>query len=310
MTLTLPWAEYKAEHPTGYSYHQFREYYCRYKSKLALVMRQIHRPGEKAFSDFSGDGFELTDPTTGEKRKIELFVAVLGASSYTFACAVASQTLPAWIDCHSKFFEYIQGATAIMVPDNLKSGVKQADRYEPEINLTYQQMAEYYGTCIIPARVKKPKDKAKAENGVLQAQRWILAVLRHHTFYNIAEINVAIQECLAKLNSKVMRGYGKSRRELYELIDRPALKALPKEPYEFAEWKRVRLGIDYHFRWDDHFYSAPYKLAKEELWIRATGHTQNGPPNASSAGRDPLVQILSKRHWALSRSQKNMGTHA
>lgn len=271
VTLTLLWAEYKVEHPTGYGYAQFREYYQRYKSKLALVMRQTHRAGEKGFSDFSGNGFELTDPRTGEKSKVELFVAALGASSYTFAYAVASQQLPDWILCHRKFFEYINGVPPIMVPDNLKSGVKQPDRYEPEINLSYQQMAEYYGTCIIPARVRKPKDKAKAENAVLQAQRWILAVLRHRTFYSIAEINLAIEECLTKLNAKVMRGYGKSRRELYESIDRPALKPLPKEPYEFAEWKRVRLGIDYHFRFDDHFYSAPYQLSKEELWIRSTG---------------------------------------
>jgi transposase len=271
VTLMLLWGEYKNEHPTGYSYAQYRAYYQVYKGKLALVMRQTHRAGEKGFSDFSGDGFLLTDPKTGEKTKVEFFVASLGASSYTFACAVVTQTLPDWIDCHRRFFEWIQGVPAIMVPDNLKSGVKQPDRYEPEINLSYQQMAEYYGTCIIPARVKKPKDKAKVENAVLQAQRWILAVLRNRTFYTLSELNAAIRKCLVKLNSKVMRGYGKSRLELFELIDRPALKSLPAQPYEFAEWKRVRLGIDYHLRLDDHFYSAPFQLAKEELWIRSTG---------------------------------------
>ena len=270
VTLMLLWTEYNLENPTGYRYHQFREYYQRFKGKLALVMRQTHQPGEKGFSDFSGDGFGVTNPRTGEITKAELFVAALGASSYTFACAVATQQLPDWTHCHRKFFEFIDGVPAIMVPDNLKSGVKQADRYEPEINLSYQQMAEHYGTCIIPARVRKPKDKAKAENAVLQAQRWILAVLRRRTFYSIAEINLAINECLHKLNSKVMRGYGKSRQELFEILDKPALIRLPKEPYEFADWKRVRLGIDYHFRYDDHFYSAPSQLAKEELWVRAT----------------------------------------
>jgi transposase len=270
VSLMLLWSEYRAEHPTGYGYHQFLEYYRRYKGKLALVMRQTHRAGERAFSDFSGDGFKLTDPKTGEKRKVELFVAALGASSYTFACAVGTQQLQDWLECHRRFFEWIGGVPAIMVPDNLKSGVKQADRYEPEINLSYQQMAEYYKTCIIPARAYKPKDKAKVENAVLQAQRWILAVLRHRTFYSIAEINVAIQECLVKLNGKVMRGYGKSRQELFELIDKPALKPLPKEPYEFAKWERTRLGIDYHFKIEDHFYSGPYQLAKEEIWIRST----------------------------------------
>ena len=273
VTLMLLWNEYRLAHPKGYGYFQFREYYQRWKKKLSVVMRQTHRPGEKGFTDFSGDRFSITDPRTGEIRQVEFFIAVMGASNYTFACAVETQTLPDWVDCHRRFFEFIQGVPLIVVPDNLRSAITKADRYEATVNPTFQQMAEHYKTSIIPARPRKPKDKAKAENGVLQAQRWILAVLRHRTFYSLVELNVAISECLKKLNNKPMRGYGKSRQELFELIDRPALSALPREPYEFADWMRVGLGVDYHFKFDDHFYSAPYTLYEETLWIR--GSTSN-----------------------------------
>jgi transposase len=274
VTLALLWSEYKEQHPKdGLQYSQFCDRYRQWRQKLSLVMRQVHRPGEKAFVDFSGEGIYLTHPETGEKTRMELFVAALGASSYTFACAVSSQSLRDWIECHRRFLEFLGGVPAILVPDNLKSGIHSPNRYEPEVNPTYQEMAEHYGTCIIPARVRKPRDKSKVENAVLQAQRWILAVLRHRTFYSPQEINQAIRECLHKLNHKKMRGYQKSRTELFELLDHPALKKLPATPFEYAEWKKVRLGIDYHIRYDDHFYSAPYELAREELWCRTTGHT-------------------------------------
>jgi transposase len=272
VTLALLWSEYRETNPEGYQYSQFAEYYRRWRAKLALVMRQTHRPGEKGFIDFC-DGLFLTDRDTGAKIPTELFVGALGASCYTFARATASQELAEWIDVHQKFFNYLGGVPSILVPDNLKSGVKTPDRYEPEINPTYQEMAEHYGTCVIPARVRKPRDKAKAENAVLQAQRWILAVLRHRTFFTLTDMNAAIAECLEKLNTKQMRGYGKSRKELFETLDKPALKRLPEAPYEYAEWKKVRLGLDYHVRFDDHFYSAPYQLYREELWCRATIRT-------------------------------------
>lgn len=272
VTLQLLWMEYRAENPDGYKHTQFNEYYLRWKSKLALVMRQNHRPGEKAFVDFC-DGIFITDRTTGERKATQLFVGALGASCYTFALAVASQDLADWTYCNRRLFEFLGGVTPILVPDNLKSAIKSPCRYEPTINPAFQEMSEHYGTCVIPAHVRKPKHKAKAENAVLQAQRWIRAVLRRRTFYGIQELNEAIAVCLERLNTKVMRGYGKSRRELFDAIDRPALKPLPATPYEWAEWKKVRLGIDYHVRYDDHFYSAPYTLVKESLWLRASAQT-------------------------------------
>jgi len=270
VTLALIWAEYRVDHPRGYQYTQFAEYYRRWKGKLALVMRQTHRPGEKAFIDFC-DGLYLTDRDTGKKTKTQLFVGVMGASCYTFAIATLSQDIPDWTWCNRKFFEFLDGVMAILVPDNLRSGIKKSCRYEPTINPAFQELSEHYGTCVIPGRVRKPRDKAKAENGVLQTQRWILAVLRKRTFYSIAEMNAAIAECLTRLNGKLMRGYGKSRRELFELLDRPVLKKLPNTPYEWAEWVKFKLGVDYHVRYDDHFYSGPYQLHDEELWLRASG---------------------------------------
>jgi len=272
VTLLLLWSEYRVDNPDGYKYTQFCEYYSRWKGKLALVMRQTHRPGEKAFIDFC-DGLFITDRNTGEQKRTQLFVGTMGASCYTFALATWSQDTADWTYCNRRFLEFLGGVPQILVPDNLKAGIQHPCRYEPTINPAFQEMTGHYGTCVIPGRVRKPRDKAKAENAVLQAQRWILAVLRNRTFYNLQELNDAIAELLVRLNTKAMRGYGKSRKELFENLDRPALKTLPATPYEWAEWKKVRLGIDYHVRFDDHFYSAPYQLVKEDLWLRASAQT-------------------------------------
>lgn len=272
VTLMLLWTEYKAEHPDGYEYSRFAELYRKFERKLSVVMRQHHRPGEKTFVDFC-DGIALTNPMTGEKEPTELFVGALGASSYTFATATRSQTLPEWLDCHVRMYGFYRGVSALTIPDNLRAGVSGADRYEAELNPSYRELAEHYGTCAIPARVRKPRDKAKVEAAVLVAQRWILAALRHRTFYSLAELNAAIAELLVKLNDRVMRHVKESRRSLYERLDRPALQALPATPYEFAEWKQVKPNIDYHVSFDDHFYSAPHTLIGEELWCRATHHT-------------------------------------
>lgn len=272
VTLMLLWTEYKAEHPDGYQYSQFAELYRCFERKLSVVMRQHHRPGEKSFVDFC-DGIALTDPVTGEKTPTQLFVGALGASSYTFACATLSQSLPAWLDCHVRMYTFYQGVSALTIPDNLRSGVKKPDRYEAELNPSYRELAEHYGTCVIPARVRKPRDKAKAEAAVLVAQRWILAVLRHRTFYSLAELNAAIAELVVKLNDRVMRHVKASRRALYERLDRPALKPLPATPYEYADWKQVKVNIDYHVSFDDHFYSVPYTLIGEPLWCRASHRT-------------------------------------
>lgn len=272
VTLMLLWTEYKAEHPDGYQYSQFAALYRRFERKLSIVMRQHHRPGEKTFVDFC-DGIALTDPVTGEQMPTQLFVGALGASSYTFACATLSQSLPAWLDCHVRMYTFYQGISALTIPDNLRSGVNKPDRYEAELNPSYRELAEHYGTCVIPARVKKPRDKAKVEAAVLVAQRWILAVLRHRTFYSLAELNAAIDVLLVRLNDRVMRHVKESRRSLYERLDRPALKPLPATPYEYADWKQVKVNIDYHVSFDDHFYSVPYTLIGETLWCRASHRT-------------------------------------
>ena len=272
VTLMLLWTEYKAEHPDGYEYSRFAELYRHFERKLSVVMRQHHRPGEKTFVDFC-DGIALTNPVTGEKEPTQLFVGALGASSYTFAMATRSQSLPEWLDCHVQMYGFYQGASALTIPDNLRAGVSKPDRYEAELNPSYRELAEHYGTCVIPARVRKPRDKAKVEAAVLVAQRWILAALRHRTFYTLAELNAAIAELLAKLNDRVMRHVKESRRSLYERLDRPALKALPAAPYEYADWKQVKVNIDYHVSYEDHYYSVPYALTGETLWCRASHRT-------------------------------------
>lgn len=272
VTLRLLWEEYREQHPDGYSYTTFWRYHQDWKKRQSLVMRQEHLAGEKVFVDFC-DGLDLINPKTGEINKTHLFVGVLGASSFTFAYAVLSQKVPHWVECHLHMYEYFQGVSAITIPDNLKSAVIRPHRCEPLLNGTYEEMAEHYGTVIIPARVRKPRDKAKAENGVLIAQRWILARLRNRSFYTLNDMNDAIAELLEMMNDKIMRHRNQSRRQLWESIDRPALKPLPARRYELAEWKKVRLNIDYHIQFDDHLYSAPSSLAREELAVRATART-------------------------------------
>ena len=272
VTLALLWSEYKAEHPDGYQYSQFAERYRRFEKKLSVVLRQQHQPGEKSFVDFC-DGLALTDPVSGEAIPTQLYVGALGASSYTFATATLSQALPEWLDCHVRMYEFFAGVSALTIPDNLRAAVTRPDRYEAELNPSYRELAEHYGTCVIPARVRKPRDKGKVEAAVLVAQRWILAALRHQTFYHLHELNAAIAALLAKLNDRVMRHVKESRRSLYERLERPALKPLPAAPYEYAEWKQVKLNIDYHASFEEHWYSAPYTLTGEALWCRAAQRT-------------------------------------
>ena len=271
VTLMLLWTEYReGRAEAAYEYTQFCEHYKRWAAKLSVVMRQTHKAGEKTFIDYSGDGLTFVDHTTGERRKTELFVACLGASSYTFAEATLSQTLPDWISSHARMSAYFGGCSEIWVPDNLKSGVTKADRYEPLLNETYRECASHYGACVIPARANKPRDKAKVEANVLVAQRWILARLRNRLFASIHEMNEAIGECLEILNSRKMRHVNKSRRELFDEIDRPALKSLAAAHYEYAEWKKATVNIDYHIVFDHHRYSTPYQLVSESLDVRAT----------------------------------------
>jgi transposase len=272
LTLSQLWLEYKQSHPDGYQYSQFCDLYRHWRNKLDYVMRQEHRAGEKAFIDYC-DGLSIVDMATGELILTQLFVVVWGASNYTYAEATLSQTLPEWIGSHKRALEYFGCVPRVLVPDNLKSGVSKACRYEPELNPTYSDMAEHYGCAVVPARPRKPRDKAKVEAGVLIAQRWILSVLRHRTFYSLAKLNAAISECLERLNNHPMRKLKKSRREMFETLDRPSALPLPERHYEYAEWCKAKVQLNYHIEVDRHYYSVPYQLLHERLDIRLTAAT-------------------------------------
>lgn len=273
VTLQLLHLEYLEANPGGYRYSQFCEYYRRFRKKLDPTMRQVHRAGEKVFVDFSGDRPEIVDPKTGEIRQVELFVGTLGASSYTYAEAVESQELPHWIGAHARMLEYFGGCPEIFVPDNLKSGVTRACRYEPGVNRSYEEMARHYGAAVVPARSGRARDKAKVESAVLVAQRWILAALRNRTFFSQAELNAAIAEKLEILNSRPMQKLGVSRKELFETLDRPVLRPLPSHRYELASWKYVTVNIDYHVEVKGSYYSVPYQLIREKVEARFTART-------------------------------------
>jgi transposase len=270
LTLLQLWVEYAEDNPRAYRYSRYCELYQRWKNKLNPTMRQRHRAGEKTFVDFSGKKPHVVNPQTGELEPMELFVGALGASNYTYAEATADQSVESWVKAHERMVSYFEGSSEIWVPDNLKSGVVWADRYEPGIHRTYQELASHYGAVVIPARVARPKDKAKVESAVQVAQRWILAVLRHQSFFSLAELNAAIREQLKRLNARPMQKLGVSRRELYERVDRPALKPLPAERYELAEWKPTTVSHDYHVEADGSHYSVPYQLIDERVEVRTT----------------------------------------
>ena len=270
VTLQLLWIEYLRDHPGGYGYTQFCEHYRRFARRLSPPMRQVHRAGEKCFVDFAGQKPWITNRRTGELIAGELFVGVLGASSYTYAEVVDSQELPHWIAAHVRMLEFFDGVAQILVPDCLKDAVRIPCRYEPLLNRTYQDLAAHYQTAVIPARPGHPRDKAKVEAGVLVAERWLLAVLRNRAFFSVAEINEAIRPLLASLNTRPMKHLGASRRELYERLDRPALRALPVNRYEMAEWKDCTVNIDYHIDVEHNYYSVPYQLVGESVEARMT----------------------------------------
>lgn len=268
VTLQLLWEEYRSVHPEGYRYSQFCHYYREWEKHLGVTMRQRHVAGEKMFVDYSGDKFKIIDSATGEIQEAELFVAVLGASNYTYAEATWTQTIPDWITSHIHAFEYFGGVSQIVVPDNLKSGVTKACRYEPDINPAYHALCCHYACAVIPARAGKPRDKAKVEVGVLFAQRWILAVLRHHTFFSLADLNCAIREALEKLNGRPLQKIKKSRQEIYLEIEKAALQPLPPERYVLMEFKTCRVNIDYHIEVEGHYYSVPHTLVSEVVEAR------------------------------------------
>ena len=273
VTLSLLWVEYRQDHPEGYGYSQFCHRYRQWAQLLDPVMHQEHKAGEKLFVDYAGQTVKVVDPHTGEIREAQVFVATLGASNYTYAEAHWQQDLPNWIGAHVRAFEFLGGAPELLVPDNLKAGVTSPDRYEPDLNPTYLDLACHYGLAVVPTRVRKPQDKAKVEVGVQVVERWILARLRDQRFFSLFELNQAIQKVLFDLNRREMKHLGQSRLEIFEEIDKPALAPLPETPYEFARWKRARVHIDYHICFEKHYYSVPYLLIGKQVDVRATENT-------------------------------------
>jgi transposase len=273
VTLSLLWVEYREAEPEGYSYSQFCHRYRMWSKRLNPTMRQRHRAGEKLFIDYAGQTIPVINPETGEAWQAQIFVAVLGASSYTYAEAHASQSLPHWIGAHVRALAFLGGVPEVLVPDNLKAGVKSPHLYEPDINPTYQEFAHHYGVAVVPTRARKPKDKAKVEVAVQVVERWILARLRNHTFFSLAELNQAIGELLQELNQQPMRHLEKSRQALFAELDQPVLASLPSQPYELATWTKVRVDIDYHVAFEKHHYSVPHTLIGKEVEVRATEKT-------------------------------------
>lgn len=270
VTLQLLWEEYKAIYTDGYQFAQFCEHYYRWKRKLNISLRQNYKAGEKMFVDYAGQTVPMHDRVTGKIRQAEIFIAVLGASNYTYAEGSWDQGLSSWINAHIRTFEYFKGVPRMIIPDNLRTGISKACRYEPDINPTYHDLASYYGTFVIPARVRKPKDKSKVESGVLVVERWILAALRNRKFFSLNELNTAIKELLIKLNEHPFKKLPGSRRSWFEDLERKALMPLPETPYVFAEWKKARVNIDYHIELNGHYYSVPYTLVHEQVDLRYT----------------------------------------
>jgi transposase len=270
VTLMLLWQEYREKHPDGYGRSQFCEHYQRWNQTRTTSMRKPHKGGEVVEVDYAGMTLPITNPETGDIYQAVVFVATLPASSYVYAEVQPSQELQHWLAGHVRAFAFFGGVPKILRPDNLKAGVTKPNYYEPDLNPSYQELAEHYHVAVLPARVKKPKDKPHVENGVQNVERWLLAPLRNQTFFSVGEANRAIAPLLDSLNAKEMHHLGKSRRELFEELDRDALLPLPERPYEFARWKNARVNIDYHIAFEGHYYSVPHTLVGQEVRIRAT----------------------------------------
>jgi transposase len=273
VTLQLLWEEHRAANPDGYGYSRYCELFRAWEARLSPTMRQSHVAGERLFVDYAGTTLEVIDGATGEVKTAQLFVAALGASSLTYAEATWTQGLSDWIGSHTRAFAFIGGVPAMVVSDNLRSGVTKACFYEPAVNRTYAEMAAHYNTAIVPARPYRARDKAKVEVAVQIATRFIIAKLRNRQFFLLTALNAAIAELVAQINNRMSRHLGASRRALFEDVERSALKRLPAEPYVFAEWKECRVGLDYHVEIDKHYYSAPHQLLREKVWARITART-------------------------------------
>jgi transposase len=273
VTLGLLWQEYRRDYPDGYQYSRFCERYHRWEQRLDVVLRQPYRAGEKMFVDWAGLTLSIVERATGQLQDVHIFVAALGMSNMTYLEGTLAQDLPNWIGGHTRAFEYFGGAAGILVPDNTKTAVIRACRYEPELNRTYAEMAGHYGTVVIPARPRKPRDRAKGENAVQVVERVVLAALRDRTFFSLAEVNQALAEGRERLNDLPFQKLPGSRRTLFETLEKPALRPLPAERYELAQWRTVRANIDYHCELFRNFYSVPYQLVHEVVEARLTTST-------------------------------------
>ncbi|HET90758.1 MAG TPA: IS21 family transposase, partial [Chloroflexi bacterium] len=305
MTLGLLWQEYRAVHPEGYGYSQFCARYRRWASTLEPVLRQHYLAGEKLFLDYAGQTVPVVDRHTGEVRQAQIFVAVLGASNYTFVEATWTQGLADWLGSHRRCFEQLGGVPTLIVPDNIKSGVTSPCFYDPDLNRSYQKLAEHYGTAVVPARIKRPRDKAEAEAGVQGAERWILARLRHRRFFSLGELNEAIRQLLREYNRRPFQQLEGCRESLFLSLDRPALGPLPAHPYEYAEWKKARVSIDYHVEVDRHWYSVPYTLIRQQVEVCLSARTVEilhrgrrvaSHPRSFARGRHTTVPEHMPRH--------------
>lgn len=271
VTKNLLWQEYTQQYPNRcYSYSQFCDRYLHWLKKQKRSMRQSHKAGEKLFVDYAGQTMPIVSATTGEVRFAQIFVAVFGASNYTFAEATYSQRLADWLGSHVRAFEFFGGLPEVVIPDNLKSGVTKACRYDPELNPAYQQLAAHYDVAVIPARPYKPKDKSKAEVGVQIIERWILAKLRHQTFFSLAELNQSIKVLLDDVNTRPFKQLDGTRKDWFDALDKPALKPLPKHPYQYTDIKSAKVGIDYHVHYEQHHYSVPHHLVGEKVELQVS----------------------------------------
>lgn len=313
VTLRLLWEEYKQQHPQGYGYVSFTVKFRTWKKQQGVTMRQDHKAGEKLFVDYAGMTLTITDKTTGELREAQVFVSVLGASNYTYAEVTESQGLADWLGSHRRAFEFYGGVPSIVVPDNLKSGVKSPCYYEPELNPAYAELAQHYGVAVIPARVRKPRDKAKVETGVQIVERNILAPLRNRTFFSLPEANEAIRKLLTELNDKPFQQLPGSRKSVFEELEKPVLQPLPVQPYVLANWKKAKVNIDYHVQVDGHYYSVPYRYAREQVEIRLTQNTlevfYGGNRIASHRRLPDLLQHRGRRSTVAKHMPKSHQKH-
>jgi transposase len=270
VTLVLLWQEYKEQHPDGYQLSQFCDRYRTWRANLNISMRQTHRAGEKAFSDFAGAKFRVIDQETGEVQYAYLFVSTLGASNYTYFNVFSDQSSESWCTGQAEAFGYFQGVPSVVVPDNPRSAVNKPCRYEPELNDAFREMAAHFGCAVIPARVRRPKDKSKVECAVGVVTKWVFARLRKRDFFSLEELRQAIRPLLEDLNNRPFKKLPGSRRTAFENIDKPALKPLPQEPYEYFEIHKAPVGIDHHVEFEGHCYSVPYQLVRKEVELRVT----------------------------------------